>query len=132
MRANARGGAKCVVTPGSQMPDPRNSLPPEVIEALRAGKPIEAMKLLRKSSGVDLKAAKDAIEAQLRNASSSRMTARSPHAPEAKRALEALHRKFEDPRHRRLSPGEVPRTTVESEWLVALAAAVLAIYYFLR
>lgn len=43
------------------------TLPPEVLEALRRGNAIEAIKLLRKSTGLGLKEAKETVEAQLRS-----------------------------------------------------------------
>jgi ribosomal protein L7/L12 len=42
------------------------TLPPEVLEALRRGNAIEAIKLLRKATGLGLKEAKDTVEGQLR------------------------------------------------------------------
>jgi hypothetical protein len=42
--------------------DPYKNLPPAVVEALRSGKKIEAIKCYRQASGVGLKEAKDFIE----------------------------------------------------------------------
>jgi ribosomal protein L7/L12 len=42
------------------------TLPPEVMEALRRGNAIEAIKHLRKASGLGLKEAKETVEAHLR------------------------------------------------------------------
>src|SRR6478735_4965366 len=42
---------------------PPDSLPPDVVEALKLGKPIEAIKRLRKSTGVGLAEAKALVDA---------------------------------------------------------------------
>jgi large subunit ribosomal protein L7/L12 len=45
------------------MPNPIESLPPDVVEAWRAGRKIEAIKLLREKAGAGLAEAKAAIDA---------------------------------------------------------------------
>ncbi len=42
--------------------DPHANVPPGVLEALRAGQKIEAIKLYRRATGVDLKTAKEFVE----------------------------------------------------------------------
>jgi hypothetical protein len=42
--------------------DPRANAPPGVLDALRAGQKIEAIRLYRQATGVDLKTAKDFVE----------------------------------------------------------------------
>jgi hypothetical protein len=102
-----------------------------VLNALRAGNPIEAMKLLRKAKGFDLKGAKDAIDAHLRS-QASELAARAAGAAGAHRGIDTLHQKAAGPRSR-LSPGEVSRSAATGNgWFVALAAGVAAVYYFLR
>ena len=50
------------------MSNAESSLPPEVLDALRQGNTIAAIKLLRAATGLGLKEAKDAIDAHLRGA----------------------------------------------------------------
>ncbi len=78
-------------------------LPASVVEALRRGNKIEAIKLLRGHTGLGLKEAKDAIEALSVGASG------SPGR----------------------SPGEVPRANHAVGWIVLLALAGVAGFYFL-
>jgi hypothetical protein len=85
------------------MPSPTDPLPPDVLDALARGNKIEAIKLLRGHTGLGLKEAKDAVEAS---------------------GVVATGRK--------LSPGEVPRSSPAGWWLSALAIAAVAAYYFLR
>ncbi len=85
------------------MAAPPRPVPPEVLAALRRGKPLEAMQLLRESSGLGFKEAKDAIDG---------------HASLAKPG--------------NLSPGEVPRSPSAAGWVVAAMIAAAGLYYFLR
>lgn len=71
-------------------------LPAEAIAALRAGDKIGAIKLVRKSAGVDLKDAKEIVD---------RFEARSAGAPGSSR----------------LAPGEVPRSSPVLKWLLLVA-----------
>ena len=80
-------------------------MPPHVMEALRSGNKIEAIKRLREITSVDLKAAKDAVDAHL---------AASGH-------LEGG-----------LAPGEVPRGRVWP-WVLAMAIGLaIALWLWLR
>ena len=81
-------------------PDP---LPDDVIAALRQGNKIEAIKLLRAKSGLDLKGAKDAIDA-----------VEAQYLPK-----------------KTLAPGEVPRSK-GVWWIVAFAAVAMAAWFWLR
>ena len=45
------------------MPAPNEMLPPEVLDAVRRGQTIEAIKLLRETTGLGLKEAKDLVDA---------------------------------------------------------------------
>jgi ribosomal protein L7/L12 len=67
-------------------------LPPEVIEALERGKLIEAIKLLRASKGLGLKAAKDAVEAHARGRARGAAAEAAPpaHAGQQGGVMEAL------------------------------------------
>ena len=43
-------------------------LPPQVLDAIRSGRTIDAIRLLREATGMDLKSAKDLIDAHARGA----------------------------------------------------------------
>jgi ribosomal protein L7/L12 len=125
-------------------------LPPDVLQALGRGQPIEAIRLLREATGLGLKDAKDAIDAHLRGESVMLPSAETADATPPD-VLEALQRgnKIEAVRRMRahtgldlkaskqrvdvlqaqlglqaLSPGEVRRG--RGWWWVALAIVVLA------
>lgn len=83
---------------------PASTLPPAVAAALRRGNKIDAIKLLREHTGLGLKEAKDAIDAF-------HLGART--------------------RDGKLGPGEVSRSTSAVWWMVAIAVAGVAAYYFL-
>jgi hypothetical protein len=87
------------------MSDANQSLPADVLEALRRGNKIEAIKRLREQTGLGLKEAKDAVEA-------------SGVMPAAKSST--------------LAPGEVPRSTARVWLIIAVIAAALVVYYLLR
>ena len=57
-------------------------IPPEAIAALRQGRTIEAIKLLRAATGLSLKDAKDAVEAQIGHIYASRRGQADERAPE--------------------------------------------------
>jgi ribosomal protein L7/L12 len=96
-----RAQAASMVKPGSA------PVPPAVVEALKRGDSVAAVRLLRERTGAGLKEAKDALDA-------------SRHAT----AIQA--------RGPRLSPGEVPRSGGGGFWWIAvLAIGALASYYFL-
>ena len=73
-----------------------------VIDALRRGDKIDAIKLLRSETGLGLKEAKDAIE-------------RSPHDLHSIASMR--------------SPGEVPRSSGAAWWLVAAVVLALFVYF---
>jgi ribosomal protein L7/L12 len=141
------------------MPLPTAPLPANVIAALQRGNTIDAIKLLRESSGVGLKEAKDAIEQHLRGNSGSVVTAASDGSlpcsvvvamrrgqkieaikllreqtglglKEAKEAVEGYQGKADAAAGQR-SPGEVPRSG-RFAWVAALVVIALVAYYFLR
>jgi hypothetical protein len=89
------------------MTDPANSLPPEVVEAWRRGNKIEAIKRLRKATGLGLVGAKAALDALDRKA--------------ARLALNPSM--ATDPA---LGPGEVPRSK-GGLWMAALMILVLVL-----
>ena len=85
-------------------------LPDSVAEQLRRGNKIEAIKMLRKKSGLGLKEAKDLIETFARTT-----TTTTP-----------------SPKRDGLSPGEVPKASASVGWIVAVAIAGLVLYLVLR
>ena len=107
------------------MPIPAAQLPPNVVEALRRGNVLEAIKLLRQATGVGLKEATHAIGGHLRGHTAPTSHAASPRGP---MALNARH-----PPARRsgLSPGEMPRSGGGLWWLGALAVGTLVSGYLL-
>ena len=95
---------------GLQRSDPsgassRVQIPPAVIDALQRDKKVEAVRLLRDTSGLDLKGAKDRIDM---------------HLNESQRNL-----------HER-APGEVPRSNGLAGWIVTLAIIGIIAHYVLR
>lgn len=142
------------------MPIRNQSLPPEVVEAIRRGQIIEAIKLLR-DAGLGLKEAKAAVSAQAagKPASFSGPAERAgPLPPEVSAALQrgdrieaaSLLRKASglglkesmdwiDASQRQgsgqnpmLAPGEVPRSGGGVWWIGAAVVAGLLAYYLLR
>jgi ribosomal protein L7/L12 len=133
-------------------------LPEDVLAAVQLGNTIEAIKLLRESSGLGLKEAKDAIDEHLRGNTRSTATVAAPGSPPAAVAealmqgnkLEAIHRLREstgmglkeakdavesfgkppDLSPPQRSPGEVP-TSRTGIWLVVVLALAAALAYFL-
>ena len=83
------------------MSDPSDPLPQNVLEAIRRGNLVEAIKLVREQTGLGLKEAHDAVEA-----AASRM-AIDTGAP---------------------SPGEVPRRPLV-HWLIAAAIVAAVVVY---
>jgi ribosomal protein L7/L12 len=53
-------------------------LPPPVLDAIRSGRTIDAIRLLREATGMDLKSAKDLIDAHARGAAASVSYTQSP------------------------------------------------------
>jgi ribosomal protein L7/L12 len=86
--------------------NPATELPAEVRTALMAGKTIEAIKLLRASTGLGLKEAKDALDAYRAANASTFAHLQSPEVPRSRFGLGA--------------------------WLLALIAAAAAAWFFLE
>jgi len=80
------------------------SLPPSVLDALRRGETIEAIRLLREATGLGLKEAKDRVDAYQRE---------RPAGPGA------------------LAPGQVGRRGGIVWWAVALVLVAIAAYALL-
>jgi ribosomal protein L7/L12 len=134
-------------------------LPARVLGALVSGNKVEAIKLLREATGLDLKQAKDAVEgprpantAATRPATSfTNLPADVVDALQRGRKIEAVRllrqhtglglKDAKDAIDRAgiaasiqagdLSPGEVPRSTL-GNWLAVAAVAAVVAYYFLR
>ena len=87
------------------MPIPSDPLPPEVLNALQRGNKIKAIKLLRQSTGLGLKEAKDLVDAA---------------------HIEST------PDMTGLAPGEVSGAGRRFGGWVILILTVLAVYYFLK
>ena len=143
------------------MPFSPDNFPASVLTALQRGNQVEAIKLLRESTGLGLKEAKDAIDTHLSRRSTptdARVSLTSlPTAVtdalrrgdrveavrliresgglglmEAKEAIESFQREHRDPRNR-LSPGEMPPSHA-GKWLffIIVVAAAIGDYYFGR
>jgi ribosomal protein L7/L12 len=79
-----------------------DSLPPEVLAALRQGKKVDAIRLMRAKTGLGLKDAKDAVERL--------------HIPEPSEAIDQL------------APGEVAKS---GRWVGVLLVALAGLGYYL-
>ena len=91
------------------------TLPPDVVEALRKGNKIEAIKRLREATKLGLAEAKGAVEQfeQRGKASSSHASHHSPHH---------AHNPPLPHRPGNLSPGEMPRSSASGAAIVILVA----------
>ncbi|HET6265217.1 MAG TPA: hypothetical protein VFD95_10180 [Usitatibacter sp.] len=113
----------------------QRSFPPEVLEALKRGNKIEAIKLLRAAAKVGLAEAKSVVDA-LQNAPAGSAPAASP--PAAKRPNVGIAHKHHaiNPnliRRPGLSPGEVPHSGGGGMgWVVVLVGGLLLAWFFLR
>ena len=102
-----------------------NPLPPAVLEAIRRGDKIVAIKMLREIQRLGLAEAKgiiDAIEAQ---SGRGKAPAAAAHAQSAASPAKHAHPHFQRRPHvDDLGPGEVPRSSYGSVAIVILLAAV--------
>jgi hypothetical protein len=112
----------------------RNSLPPEVLEALKRGNKIEAIKLLRERMAVGLAEAKSVVEAHGMMSGNSAPKARPGAKPAAVRSKVANHTSaYIRAREDDLSPGEVPRSSASPLGIViAIAAVATAAWLFVK
>jgi ribosomal protein L7/L12 len=139
-------------------PTPAGQLPANVLEALARGRAIEAIGLLRDSTGISLKEAKDVIDEHLRdNPVPVVPTYSIPALPppvvealqqgnkiqairllrartglglkEAKAAVEAIEQ-VTAVKASKFSPGEVPRSSHVGLWIVVITAICVAAYYY--
>jgi|SRR5688572_6899986 len=107
----------------------RNSLPPEVLEALKRGNKIEAIKRLREAMALGLAEAKAVVEAHdmIRGSKpaaqpKAKGKAKAPLQSMAGKHTSAYIRERED----NLSPGEVPRNSASPFGIIIAIAAVAA------
>lgn len=118
------------------MPIPTESLPPNVLNALRSGNAIEAIKLLRTSSGIGLREAKDIVDqlAKANQASGAKAMSQGPKgAVEHPRHAGMAHSVAIPAKRSKLSPGEVPRSSGSAVgWIIVMALGAIAFSYLLR
>ena len=100
----------------------RKSLPPEVIDALKRGNKIEAIKRLREAMALGLAEAKNVVEAHdLISGSSGKAKPQAHPTPKPKPFTYSRR-----PREDDLSPGEEPRNAASPLGIVVAIAAVVA------
>jgi len=105
----------------------RNPLPPEVVDALKRGQKIEAIKLLRQAMAVGLAEAKSVVEAHERMSGDSAPRAGAAAKSAAVKSKAANHTSaYIRARADDLSPGEVPRSSASPLGIVVAIAAVAA------
>jgi len=108
----------------------RNSLPPQVLEALKRGNKIEAIKLLREAMAVGLAEAKSVVEAH------DTMSGNSAPRPRPQATVVKAHpvrRHTGRPREDDLSPGEEPRGSASPVGIViAIGALVAAAWLYVK
>ena len=121
-----------------------SQLPPEVVEALRRGSPLEAMKLMRKANPkMGLAEAKKFLEAvqrmvptaaaQVKGQAQAHVGSSTPHTPPQKVAVhqykQAVRTTFE---RTGLSPGEEPKA--DSDWgpISLLVVGVMALLLYVK
>jgi hypothetical protein len=110
VEAYERGGvapAPSFDHPPGRDPDASFVLPPEALDALRQGNPIQAIKLVREATGVGLAEAKAIVDEVQLNLPSGIGSVRRASV--------------------RLAPGEVPRGSAGAKWAVVIAAIVAAV-----
>lgn len=90
---------------------------PAVVDALRKGNKIEAIRILREKSGLGLEEAKDVIDRAPMQPSAIKQSVPNMSAPPT--ALPGL------------SPGEVPQTKGGRWWIAAVIVAGAVLYYVL-
>ncbi len=102
----------CAAMNNRPMPLPTEPLPADVLDALRRGQTITAIKLLRQSTGLGLKEAKDLVDGHLRSLADLRVPGGAGQV---------------------LSPGQVPRSNGMAWWVAAVViVAAAAAWWFLR
>ena len=119
---------------------PLDQIPPDVIEALKSGNKIQAIKALRRLKGLGLAEAKALVEefarrnpdvARAAKAAKARMPQPPPDAPAHRDAPHAFAPAEPVYRATGLAPGEVPRSNASLFLVVLLIVAAVTVYYFL-
>lgn len=100
--------------PEAGEPDAPFTLPPEAIEALKRGNPIEAIKIIRKVTGAGLAEAKGLVDHIQKGMKGAR-----PSAP-----MHVAHPHIPRPG---LGPGEVPRGGGSGKWFALIAGGLIAV-----
>jgi ribosomal protein L7/L12 len=141
------------------MTAPPHPLPLRAVDALRRGDTVEAIKILRAATPLDLKTAKDVIDAYRRGeagaprpvvpASQTRTAAEAKHVVEQNAVVERMRNasgfglaqardvvdtaRFRDRPHGvgGRSPGEMPRSGPVLRWIAVVAVAGYVLYSFL-
>jgi hypothetical protein len=131
---------------GRRVPTLPDSLPPDVVQALKLGRPVEAIKRLRKS-GIGLAEAKALIEAFSSGKTAYQPPGANPMPRQAKvRKPPAEERRLSEShaRHEMVQPpaqlisraglgqGEVPNSNAAFWWVVMLVIVALVGYYVLE
>ena len=143
------------------MATPSDPIPPEVREAMRRGDALEAIRLLRRRTGLGLKEAKDVVDrggfgdAAVFPAAAPMPAALPPAVVAAlhhgdkieaikllrsetglglKEAKDAIERSPHDLRAIATlpSPGEVPRSSGVGRWLLVVVVVALVVYFVVR
>ena len=112
-------------------------LPPDVMAALAKGRKIEAIKLLRKSSGLGLAETKAVVDAflQSQGGAAPAHTSHTFSTPDAQPERDREYAKTETPvaplapRPGNMAPGEVPNSN-SGFWWVLFLLAVAGVGYF--
>jgi hypothetical protein len=121
-----------------------SQLPPEVVEALRRGNPLEAIKLMRRANPkMGLAEAKRFLEAVQKMGPSvaaaaaakaqARPSSSTPHTPPPRIPI-PYHKPSVSPTFERtgLSPGEQPRATAESGAIALLVVVVMTVLLWVK
>ena len=110
----------------------RPSFPPAVLEALRKGNQLEAIKLLREASKTGLVEAKALVDA-MQGAKAARAKEATPPRPPSVGAVARTVSRPPIPGYvphskSGLSPGEVPRTGGNFWWVLVLIVGVVVLF----
>ena len=107
-------------------------LPPPVLDAIRSGRTIDAIRLLREATGMDLKSAKDLIDAHARGAAASVSYTQSPGGAKAVPAvtlsLVAMLDVVLNPLWSWVGVGEVPTQSAFIGGAIIVGAVVISIF----
>lgn len=112
---------------------PQSQLPPDVLEALRKGNKIEAIKLLREKMKVGLAEAKNVVDSLERHAGHHEMHGDQPHDHADHHPRIPHSTTPASPPivvHPGLSPGEQPRRAGGMGFLILIAVAVVGWVYW--